>query len=135
MSKMNELLVKLYESVEIDELARHTASYLSQPKETPEEPETKEEPESTFTDFVNNKIKNIQKTIINIQSAIENEQNAIRNGEIGAANGQRKIDSWKTSLNNSQYKMQILQKALDAYLTNSSEENELNLRIATAKAK
>ena len=46
-----------------------------------------------------------------------------------------KINSWQSRLNATMFKTQILQKALDAYLNDQSEDNELNLKIAAAKAR
>lgn len=127
MSTISEKLRGIFEGFEFDE-ARH-----ARPIENPETPT--EEPEPSFTDYISKKITDMKTTIDELKTAIENEQQSIKTGNIGSAAGMEKINSWQSRLNATMFKTQMLQKALDAYLNDQSEDNELNLKIAAAKAR
>lgn len=122
-----EELRRIFEGFEYDE-ARH-----ARPVENPETAE--EDPEPSFADMVSKKIADIQTTIEDLKTAIENEQQEIKAGHIGSANGMAKINNWQSRLNTALYKSQMLQTALDAYMGDQSEDNELKLKIAAAKAR
>ena len=129
MSEISDKLKNIYGSFQLDE-ARH-----ARPVEPVDGEVVDVEPEPSFSDTIAKKITDMQSTIEDLKQAIANEQESIKNGSIGAANGQMKIDSWQNRLNSTQYKVQMLQTALDAYLGDQSEDNELQLKIAAAKAR
>ena len=122
-----EELRRIFEGFEYDE-ARH-----ARPVEDPEAADVEQEP--SFTDMISKKISDMQSTMEDLRSAIANEQESIKAGSIGSANGMAKINNWQSRLNATQYKAQMLQTALDAYMNDSSEDNELKLKIAAAKAR
>lgn len=124
---IKEELQRIFEGFEYDE-ARH-----ARPAENPNPEAPESDPEPSFTDMIAKKISNMQTTIEDTKSAIENEQKSIKAGQIGSVNGMAKINSWQSRLNATQYKMQMLQKALDAYTQDQSEDNELKLKIAAAQ--
>lgn len=137
MATILEKLKRIYESFEYEE-GRHSNaeiknSKLDNPEEPTNEPES-EEPEESFTDYVNRKITNLQKTIEELKIAIEREQENIKNGHIGQANGLEKINGWQSRLNANEFKKQMLQKALEAYTNDQSEDNEYKLRLAAIKS-
>ena len=122
-----EELRRIFEGFEYDE-ARHARPV--------EDPETAgNDPEPSFTDIVSKKIADMQVTIEDLKAAIANEQQEIKNGHIGSANGMAKINNWQSRLNATLFKSQMLQTALDAYMGDQSEDNELKLKIAAAKAR
>ena len=122
-----EELRRIFEGFEYDE-ARH-----ARPVEDPEAADVEQEP--SFTDMISKKISDMQSTMEDLRSAIANEQESIKTGSIGSANGMAKINNWQSRLSATQYKAQMLQTALDAYMNDSSEDNELKLKIAAAKAR
>ena len=128
MASMLENLRKIFENTEVDE-ARHARPVVPQDGETPEE-----EPEETFQDYIARKISNLQTTSEELKTAIEREQENIKNGHISSANGLYKINGWQTRLNSTQYKIRMLQTALDAYINDKSADNEAKLKLAAKKS-
>ena len=122
-----EELKRIFEGFEYDE-ARH-----ARPVENPDAVE--DDPEPSFSDIVSKKIADMQTTIEDLKTAIENEQQEIKAGHIGSANGMSKINNWQSRLNSTLFKSQMLQKALDTYMNDQSEDNEIKLKIAAAKAR
>lgn len=120
-----EELKRIFEGFEYDE-ARH-----ARPVENPDAVE--DDPEPSFSDIVSKKIADMQTTIEDLKTAIENEQQEIKAGHIGSANGMAKINNWQSRLNSTLFKSQMLQKALDTYMNDQSEDNELKLKIAAAQ--
>lgn len=137
MATMLEKLKRIYEGFEYEE-GRHSNaeiknSKIDNPEEPVNEPES-EEPEESFTDYINRKITNLQKTIEELKIAIEREQENIKNGHIGQVNGLEKINGWQSRLNVNEFKKQMLQKALEAYTNDQSEDNEYKLRMAAIRS-
>lgn len=127
MSTTLEKLRTIFENVDKYNEARH-----ARPVENPD-PNAEEEPEESFTDYITRKINTLQKTTEELQQAIDREREAIKNGNIGLMNGNEKISGWQSRLNATQFKVQMLQKALEAYTNDQSEDNERNLRITAMK--
>lgn len=125
---MIDKLRTLFENADNYKEARH-----ARPVENPEGQESEDEPEESFIDYINRKIMNLQNTTEELKSAIEREQENIKNGHIGQANGMEKINSWQSRLNATQFKVEMLKKALEAYTNDQSDENERNLRLAAFK--
>lgn len=128
MSEIKDKLLNIYGSFKLDE-ARH-----AKPTVNTQDVDSQEEPEVKFQDRIAKKIQDLQATMEDLKIAIEKEKNAIKNGQISPINGQNKIDNWKSRLNSSEFKTQMLQQALDAYLDNQTSDNELKLKIAARKA-
>lgn len=124
MPTVQEQLKKMFEGFEYDE-ARHARPV--------ENPNPDEEPEESFTDFINRKISNLQTTIEELKTAIDREQESIKAGSIGTVNGMEKINSWQSRLNATQFKVQMLKKALEAYMDDQSADNEYKLKMAALK--
>lgn len=131
---MLENIRKLYEGFEYEE-GRHSKTTIDQNGIIAQnDPAEEDEPEENFTDYINRKLANLQKTSEELKIAIEREQDNIKNGHIGQVNGMEKINGWQSRLNTNEFKRQILQKALEAYTNNQSYDNEHNLRMAAIKS-
>ncbi len=137
MDTILEKLKRIYESFEYEEGRHSNAEIKNGELDNPEEPTDKPESEKakeSFADYINRKIINLQKTTEELKMAIEREQENIKNGHIGQINGLEKINGWQSRLNANEFKKQMLQKALEAYTNDQSEDNEYKLRLAAIRS-